>query len=1192
MRFWAWLMLLWMGCACVIAGVPERPRFRIVGPAQGLPSTDIKALVRDHQGYLWIGTADGLARHDGVGMRIWRHAPGVPGGLPGNNVQALLVDAHDRVWIAVEGAGVSVLEADRRRFVHYREENLPALKSNDVWAMALQGNTVWLGTFGGGVTRIGADGQQHFGAESGGLPSDTVLSLAVDAQGGVWAGTTKGLARLRGNRFEAVPLPGAEDAAMVYSLTVLSDGLWVGSALGVWHLAADGWTQPAWSPMFQRPNAMQSIVRDGEGEHWIGSQRGLWHQKGDAAPEPVALGGPEIPRAIGTLLQEQGHALWLPVFGRGLGYLRSDWRQLAVFQGEADGLLGAMYRALAPSADGGQWLGGLGGKIEHMDAAGAVAQLDTEALARLRSVKPAALAEDREGRLWVAYLGGVLRITHDGAVDEWNVKDAQAPVPSGQIGWLLPAPDGSLWLAAPGGGVQQRDSATGRLLGDFPAGESSGLGDADIEAMVLSASGAPWLATSDGILQFDKRRQRFVQNAAMGHERAYALAFDGDAVLWIQRFAGLERYQRKGDLWVRDENIGAQYGMPAVAAGAMVVDAQHRVWFTTSRGLFRWDPRRRNLRHVGMQDAETSEEYLERAVLLRKDGVLVAATADGGLRMVDTRQPDPPALRPSLRIDSLAVRRNGNWQSLPLHPVMTLGQQDRELRIRARLLRFDDPAGNRYWSRVDGFDRDWVPLGSSGERAFTGLSPGRYMLRMRARDAAGNAAPEQRLTFIVPPPWWASTAALLAWALLALVLMGLMAWIYRQHLRRRHAWQLAEHKRELAEQASEAKSRFLATLGHEVRTPMTGVLGMTELLRGSHLDTRQRGQVDAIRRAGEHLLRLVNDALDLARIEAGKLTLANADFPLRPLLDDVAGLMAPIAERKGLAFVEHVADDVPIALHGDHTRVQQILLNLVGNAVKFTETGHVALETHALLPCGVRFDVTDTGPGLNAEQQARLFRRFEQADGARTAARYGGSGLGLAISQELAAAMGGRIVVDSTPGKGTRFSVELPLPAASALLGASTEATPVAKAAFRALRLLLVEDDPIVAQVMTGLLQAQGHAVIHASHGLGALTEAVTQSFDAALLDLDLPGMDGLALAQALRRQGFTAPLLAVTARSDGEVEPQTRAAGFNAFLRKPVTGEQLGLLLRRLVPAAATDDRADACVPAGHVPAPTTPAD
>ena len=1168
-RRFRFVLLLWLACACALAGVPERPRFRLAGPAQGLPSSEIKALARDADGYLWIGTVDGLARFDGVDMQVWRHLPEADDGLPGNHVQALLVDAADRIWVAVEGEGVSVLDARRQRFAHYRRATHPALASDDVWAMARQGDAVWLGTYDGGLTRVDPSGaMRHFSAAADGLPSDTILALAVDADGVLWVGTTAGLARRSGDgAFERVALPGAEGEPMVYALAGQPDGMWAGTSAGVWRHARGSWAQPAWSPMFHRPNAMVALATDPRGDRWIGSQRGLWHQRGDAPPVPVPLGGPDIPRAISALSIERNGALWVPLAGLGLGYLRSDWRQLAEFHGAADGLRGGMYRALGRAADGGVWLAGLGGVIEHMDRDGAVTALEDDALARLRNVKPAAIAEDAARRLWVSHRGGLIRIGADGAIDEWTADDAQAPAPSSLAIRLLPAADGSLWLAAPGAGVQQRDGATGALLRNMPAGGAAGLGDADIEDMALAPSGEPWLAASTGLLRYDAAGRRFHPQPSLGGERAFALAFDGPDTLWVQRLGGLERYRRGAAGWSRVERIDARFGMPAVAAAALLVDARGRVWITTSRGLYRWEPARRNLRRIGPRDAGGSEEYLDRAALLRDDGVLVAATADGGLRLVETGAADAAAARPVLRIDGFAVRRDGEWQTLPPRPGMVLGRDDREFRIRARLLAYDDPAANRYWSRLDGFDRGWVALDGTGERVFTGLAPGRYVLRIRGQDAAGNAAAEQQLAFAVPPPWWRSGWALAVWALAALALLAGLALAYRERLKRRHAWQLAEHKRALAEQASQAKSRFLATLGHEVRTPMTGVLGMAELLQGTPLDARQRGHVDAIRRAGEHLLRLVNDALDMARIEAGRLELVSAPFALEPLLGEVAGLMAPLAERKGLVFADHIDADAPRALQGDRTRVQQILLNLIGNAVKFTEAGHVSLEVTALQPRGVRFVVADSGPGLNPEQRERLFRRFEQADGARTAARYGGSGLGLAISQELAAAMGGRIAVESAPGQGTRFVVELPLLAAADTPGAAASAAaPAGRAVPLALQLLLVEDDPIVAEAMAGLLRAQGHAVTHVGHGLGALTEAATRRFDAALLDLDLPGMDGLALASALRGRGFAAPLLAVTARSDGDAEAQARAAGFDGFLRKPVTGEMLGQALEAML--------------------------
>ncbi len=1175
------LLGLLLVCAPATASVPETPRFRLLGIAEGMPSSNVVALARDRAGYLWIGTADGLARYDGVGFQVWRHVPGDATALPGNFVQAIHIDADDRIWVAIEGGGLSVLDADRRGFRHYRMSTHPQLGSDDIWSLAGRDGELWMGTYGGGLHRLdtqgnitrwsmASDSMAPGSMVSAGLPSDTILTLAFAADGVLWMGTDAGLARFDGNTIQAMPLPGEVPAPMVFSVTRDGDALWVGTAAGVFRRDPDGrWHKPVWSPMFERPNSMMGFSRERDGTFWIASQRGLWRVPPDTVPSPVALGGPGIAKLMPTLLLQDNGALWVPVAGVGLGYLRPDWRRVAQFARSPGGLSSEIYHAIATAPEGGVWLGGYNGEVERLDTDGGIERLGDAQRARLKGVRITGLVEDHDGRLWLGHRMGLIRVGRDGTVDEWGSEDTQDAVPSGQIDLLKIAPDGTLWLSAQGGGVQQRDPATGAVLASVPAGDDGGLGVGDTEALEFDRQGVPWIAGGDGLARWDGARKHFVAVAAMRGARVHAFAFDGRDALWLHRVSGLERYQRANRRWRRSDTVSPAAGLPAVESSGLRLDRDHRVWLSTPRGLLRWTPGKRLMRHFGVQDGLSSQEFLDRGLTLTRDGVLVASTADGSVVLIDTLVPDPAAVRPDLRTDSVAVRRKGSWQSLALDAAIELGQDEREFLVRTRLLAFDNPLSNRYWSRLQGFDRDWVAQGASGERVFTGLPSGDYVLYTRAVDAAGNASAENKMRFRVLPPWWYTPWARAGFFVLAIMLLWMVADAYRARLKRRHAMQLVEQKRALAEQASLAKTRFLATLGHEVRTPMTGVLGMTELLLGTPLEAKQRGYTESIRSAGNHLLRLVNDALDLARIESGKLELDAEPFVLRALIDEVVALMAPLARQKGLQFDATVGDDAPIALHGDAMRIRQILMNLLGNAIKFTRQGTVSLRVVALPPQslpgigleGVRLEVGDTGPGLNDEQKARLFQRFEQAEGARTAARYGGSGLGLAISQELAAAMGGRIQVDSTPGQGARFTVDLPLATASITEVPSVAAT--LSGAVPALDLLLVEDDPTVAAVIAGLLRAQGHRVTHVAHGLAALVEvalveAANARFDVGLLDLDLPGLDGLALARQLRAQGFSAPLLAVTARADAEAEPLARAAGFDGFLRKPLTGDML----------------------------------
>ncbi|MGH8028062.1 MAG: ligand-binding sensor domain-containing protein, partial [Pseudoxanthomonas sp.] len=970
-----WLLGLVMLCATAQAAVPEIPRFRLLSSADGLPATTIPALARDREGYLWIATWDGLARYDGVDFQVWRHDPDDPASLPGNVVQALHIDGDDRIWVATENGGLSVMGAERKGFRHYRLADHPEMGSDDVFTIASQGKDLWFGTFGGGLHRLSPQGLiTGFRADEnspGGLPSDTVLSLSFDQKGGLWIGTMSGLARFDGKAVHRVATPAGEDL-IVYSVTRIGDTQWVGTSEGVFQWRIDGrWQTPEWSPMFARPNAVMTILSDGSGEYWLASQGGLWRTEGNGAPAPVVHDdlGAGIGRVVQTALLQPDGGMWVPVPTKGLAYLRSDWRRIAAFS-RAQGLSGGVYRGLSAAGAEHIWLVSTIGKVERLNTrTGEISPLGIHDEV-LKDIRLISALEDSKGRLWLGYRKGLLRIdlaTHE--MRTWSTDDPHDAHPDDStVDWLVETRDG-LWLSTQMGSVQHRDLDTGKVL-DTMAVDADGAPQSDVESMVRAPDGGLWLAGAKGLRRWQSAQRKFAALPAFGEQRVFGFVFENADRLWLHRLSGLESWHRDASGgWTLARRVTNTDGLPALESTGLQIDAQKRVWLATRRGLFRFDPRTSQVRNYGVRDGMLSQEFNDRALLLTNDGVLAGSAADGSVMLLDTRLPDPAPVTPHLVLDALQVSRDDGVVALPTAGGFTLRPGDHELQISARLLSFDDPLVNRYRSLLEGFDKGWVDQGASGERAFSTLSPGSYVLRVQAFDDAGNASAERTLHFQVSPPWWRSKWGIASFAALGLLLLGVAGALYRRRLRRRNAWQLAEHKRDLAEQASLAKTRFLATLGHEVRTPMTGVLGMSELLLATPLDQKQRGYTHAIQNAGTHLLRLVNDALDIARIEAGKLELQQQDFDVRALVDEVVGLTAPMAEQRGLSFSDEVSAGVPAALQGDPVRVRQILLNLLGNAIKFTENGGVTLRVSPGLPQGIRFAIGDTGPGISEEQQ-------------------------------------------------------------------------------------------------------------------------------------------------------------------------------------------------------------------------------
>ena len=357
-----------------------------------------------------------------------------------------------------------------------------------------------------------------------------------------------------------------------------------------------------------------------------------------------------------------------------------------------------------------------------------------------------------------------------------------------------------------------------------------------------------------------------------------------------------------------------------------------------------------------------------------------------------------------------------------------------------------------------------------------------------------------------------------------------------------------EEQTRAARAASEAKSTFLAMMSHELRTPMNGVLGMAHALDRTDLDARQAQYVKTLLRSGGGLMTILNDVLDLAKIEAGKFDIENRPFNLHQTVARTLDLWTHTAEDKGLSLACDAPADIPRWVSGDDARLRQILQNLLSNAVKFTPSGEVRL-TIERTASGLAFTVSDTGPGLDAATQARLFHGFTQADSS-ISRRFGGTGLGLAISRELARLMGGDLTVESRLGDGARFTLELPLPQVEA----QDEFADAPGDLEAALRVLVVDDNSTNREVARALLEAIGASVSTASSGAEGLARLEDADFDVVLMDIHMPEMNGIETLAAIRAAGRQAlPVVALTADAMTGERERLLALGFNGYLSKPL---------------------------------------
>jgi PAS domain S-box-containing protein len=402
--------------------------------------------------------------------------------------------------------------------------------------------------------------------------------------------------------------------------------------------------------------------------------------------------------------------------------------------------------------------------------------------------------------------------------------------------------------------------------------------------------------------------------------------------------------------------------------------------------------------------------------------------------------------------------------------------------------------------------------------------------------------------------------------------------IVRDISERKRTESALELAKEAAEQANRTKSQFLASVSHEIRTPMNGVIGMTELLSATALSEDQRKYMAAIRSSANSLLHIINDILDLSKIEAGKLELEHTALHLPEMVQQIVYSASPAAEAKGLQIACSIAPQVPPLVLGDLVRLRQVLTNLVGNAIKFTDEGKVEVRVTATgeAQAGIqviRFDVADTGIGIDTNLHEKIFESFCQAD-ASTSRKYGGTGLGLSICKRLVEIMGGELELESTPGQGSTFGFSLELEVATGNNMPATQKQPAPAEPLPPLRVLVAEDTLVNQQVFQAYLQSRGHTIETVENGYAALDLLRRQEFDLVLMDVEMPELDGVETTRMVRdpQQGArdpNIPIVAVTAHAILGDRERFLSAGMNGYVSKPINFAELDDAMRRVMQQA-----------------------
>ena len=1164
----AGLRWVWMFCACAGAWQADAqqaaqlaPVFRVYGTEQGLPSRQVHALAQDLDGRLWIGTANGLVRFDGHEFTAYPARLEQVNALATNSVEALTIDSVGQVWVATEGGR---LARWRPQSDDFERIDLAAAHSDqlEVWALASLGPRVFAGTYGAGLVELDATGQLVRRFEipiAKGGPH--VLDLLADDRF-LWVVTLdRHLLQFdgaRGTLAEVMAAPG-QPLTSALGMALRDGSVWFstrdGQLCNVNHaLLAD--CKPL--PLLALPARARMLLSGARGD-WVGGMGELLHLQANQAQRDAFVPGRHggVPQqAMWTALADRDLGLWFGSNGGGLLSLPIDADRFQVWQpesGDAGGLRDGRIRGIEHDAAGRVWIATMNAGLHRMAPdSNRIEAVSLPGTAQQRAWSVLALGSND---LWVGHQEGLQRLTVavDGSLSLRQAWTEETLI-GGLIDLLHRDGNGQIWAASMGLGLNRIDPESASVVRmPFAAQELSGT---EVQQIGDGADGHVWVATDRGLHAYMPACDCWRTLISAARVDAYCLS--GEQVYAFVD-GQLVRYQWRDGLF-RDASFAPRAFVEFQTIGGMTAVAD-ALWMAGPQGLYRYLPQRDRLDAWDTRDGLPTREFSDRPLHVDPRGQLWLGSEDG-LISVDPRLEPALGGAARLRLHHLSVDGPGGTRVLPAVGPVELQPDDRELHVVVRLSTLARPHAQRFSFRLAGLE-DWSAPTARPERRLGALPDADYVLQVRAWDGYGRpAAAIISWPFRVLPPWWNSRGAWFAYALLLTASVAAIE-IWRRW-RRLASQVMAETRRQAqwAERSAAEKTALVAELSHEIRNPLNGMLGMGRLLAEQDLLPPAQRYLALLNEAGQQMARLLDDMLDWSRLQARA-----APLPLQPV--NLQSVLASLLDRYGQSARERrldfdVAIDPSLTVQADPQRLQQIVENLLSNALKFTVHGSVRVSAMGQ-GTQVELRIHDSGPGMGAAEVERLFRPFERVGDERAAP---GTGLGLAISRSLAERMAGSLLVESEPGTGSCFILVLeqatlvgaPEPAAERL-PASVPAQPLA-----GVKLLLVDDDVLGREVMEHELGARGARVCPAGDALSALILVHQQTFDAALIDWDLPGMSGVDLARSLRVQLPALHLVAVTGRAMPEDRALSREVGFAAHVAKPVVPEQLSAILVALL--------------------------
>jgi len=1219
--------LLSIGPPSHAEGLPAL-RLRHISINDGLSQNLVSCILQDSRGYMWFGTKDGLNRFDGIRFTIFYNDPTDSTSISPGEISSILEDRFGNIWVV--SSTLNRFDRLNETFSHFRHNaNDPTSIASDrisrLCESTVGGDTIlWIGTWGAGLDRILLTSQfaptkamfQHLAADTAddrSLSNSTIRSLCVDRRGVLWVGTqiglsaadlTHGASHIEFSRYGIEPPPSGGLADVPNALFESRDGsLWIGSRSGISRLPPNRIDRFQYFPHHHEFPAswhaqISSIIEDGEGTIWLAYLGGIaiFQPKSETYTWYANAGadGTEF-AGVMSVYRDRGDKIWFGTAGWGVFQLDERAKPFR-------------YERATEQRD----------VIPHLFAADLRAESGAHSKGSTAQIgKPLrdALAQDfwsfplidRVGRIWVGTLDGLFRFdtpSSPARIYRHRPSDATSLAHDDVLA-MHEDRAGRIWIL--NGGVfslymEKSDSFIHHII-DTSAHHSR------IFSLQETADGIFWLSwiNEKGFLQFNPRSGavRFFRNtpadpSSLSNNLVPSLLLDPrhpDSILWVGTGGGgLNRLDLKSGKFSR---FLESDGLPNNFVNGILGEENGTLWISTNRGLSKFNPEVNGpqaFRNYDVSDGLQSNEFNQGSCYKARTGEMffwgIGGTNIFYAREIIDNPIVPPIVLTDFRLSNRTVRFAGSGSPL-LHPVgeseeIVISYRENIISFEYAALNFGNPQKNQYMYKLENFFDSWVDAGNNRLASFTNLDPGTYIFRVKGSNSDGvwNETGASIRLIVTPPPWrtW--------WAYLFYVVVGMsVLYGWRRYdinrIRMRNELKLKQVETESLRELDEMKSKFFANISHEFRTPLTMIVGPVEQMLETETDGQRRKKLTSLRVNAGRLLKLINQLLDLSRLESGKtqLRVARGDF-LR-FLKGIAMSFDSLAERRQIVL-QFRSQEEKVEFLFDHDAIEKIFNNLISNAFKFTGEGGIVSIDVAINPKGnVEVTVSDTGIGIPADKVALIFDRFYQVDSSSTRA-YEGTGIGLALVKELIDRHHGTITATSTEGQGSAFTVHLPT-ADQTYADDETVTQPITehqlerKEDFETVTGPGTEDAPAQSEDETIVLVVEDNAevrayvcehlqglfrVVEAADGEEGVNRALSIIPDLVISDLMMPKKNGYELCLELKSNEKTShvPVILLTAKAGEEDKLAGLHLGADDYLVKPFSSKELVARVQNLI--------------------------